>query len=57
MFANHIKIKELHLSTEMSSNEANAGAVAFVRRGPDLDAFGGVVLKSFGEVPEDFDVD
>jgi hypothetical protein len=40
----------------MSSNEANVGAVAFVRRGPDLDAFGDVVLKSFGEVPEDFDI-
>ena len=36
----------------MSSNEANVGAVAFVRRGPDLDAVGDVVLKSFGEVPE-----
>jgi hypothetical protein len=39
----------------MSSNE-NVGAVAFVRRGPDLDAFGDVVLKSFCEVPEDFDI-
>src|ERR1700681_783828 len=38
----------------MSSNEANVGAVAFVRRG-HLDAFGDVVLKSFGEVPEEFD--
>ena len=40
----------------MSSNEANVGAVAFVRRSPDLDPFGDVVLKSFGEVPEDFDI-
>jgi hypothetical protein len=40
----------------MSSNEANVGAVAFVRRGPDLGAVGDVVLKSFGEVPEAFDV-
>jgi hypothetical protein len=38
----------------MSSNEANVGAVAFVRRGPDLAPFGDEVLKSFGEVPEDF---
>jgi hypothetical protein len=42
----------------MSSKEANVGAVAFVRQGPDLDAFGdAVVLKTFGEVPENFDVD
>jgi hypothetical protein len=40
----------------MSSKEANVGAVAFVREGPDFGAFGDVVLKSFGEVPEDFDV-
>jgi hypothetical protein len=40
----------------MSSNEANVGAIAFVRRGPDLDPFGDEVLKSFGEVPEDFDI-
>jgi hypothetical protein len=40
----------------MSSNEANVGAVAFVRRRPDLDAVGDVVLKSFGEAPEDFDI-
>jgi hypothetical protein len=40
----------------MSSKEANVGAVAFVRRGRDFDAFGDVVLKSFGEVPEDFDI-
>jgi hypothetical protein len=40
----------------MSSKEANVGAVAFVREGPDFGAFRDVVLKSFGEVPEDFDV-
>ena len=41
----------------MSSNAANAGAVAFIRKSPDLDAFGdAVVLKSFGDVPEDFDI-
>jgi hypothetical protein len=41
----------------MSSNEANVGAVAFVRKSPDLEAFGdAVVLKAFGEVPEDFDI-
>lgn len=40
----------------MSSNEANVGAVAFVRRGPDLAPFGDEVLKSFGEVPEDFNI-
>jgi hypothetical protein len=39
----------------MSSTAANVGAVAFVRRGSDLDPFGDEVLKSFGEVPEDFD--
>jgi hypothetical protein len=40
----------------MSRHEANAGAVAFSRRGnPDLGDFeDAVVLKSFGEVPEDF---
>ena len=40
----------------MSSHEANVGAVAFVRRGPDLAPFGDEVLKSFGEVPEDFNI-
>jgi hypothetical protein len=40
----------------MSNNEANVGAVAFVRRGPNLDPFGDEVLKSFGDVPEDFDI-
>jgi hypothetical protein len=40
----------------MSSNEANAGAVAFSRQGsPDLGEFeDAVILKTFGEVPEDF---
>jgi hypothetical protein len=40
----------------MSNKEANVGAVAFVRRGPDLAPFRDEVLKSFGEVPEDFDI-
>jgi hypothetical protein len=41
----------------MSSDEANAGAVAFVRNSPRLAAFAdAVVLKAFGQVPEDFDV-
>jgi hypothetical protein len=40
----------------MSSNEANVGAVAFVRRGSDLAPFGDEVLKSFGEAPEDFNI-
>jgi hypothetical protein len=41
----------------MSSNAANAGTVAFIRKSPDLDAFGdAVVLKTFGDVPEDFDI-
>jgi len=41
----------------MSSDKANAGAVAFVRKSPCLAAFAdAVVLKAFGEVPEDFDV-
>lgn len=41
----------------MSRNEANAGAVAFSRRGsPDLGEFEeAVVLRAFGDVPEDFD--
>jgi len=40
----------------MSRNEANAGAVAFSRRGsPDTGDFDdAVVLKSFGDVPDDF---
>jgi hypothetical protein len=41
----------------MSSDEANAGAIAFVRKSPRLVAFAdAVVLKAFGQVPEDFDV-
>ena len=41
----------------MSSDRANAGAVAFVRKSPLLAAFrDAVVLEAFGEVPEDFDV-
>jgi hypothetical protein len=42
----------------MSTSDANAGAVAFVRQSPDLHTFGdatATVLKTFGEVPEDFD--
>lgn len=40
----------------MSRQEANAGAVAFSRRGhPDLGEFeDALILKTFGEVPEDF---
>jgi hypothetical protein len=42
----------------MLNNKANAGAVAFVRKSSDLDAFEDVaVLKTFGEIPKDFDVD
>jgi hypothetical protein len=42
----------------MSSHEANAGAVAFARQErSDLGAYGdAVILKKFGEVPEDFDI-
>jgi hypothetical protein len=41
----------------MSRNEANAGAVAFARIGsPDLGHFeDAVILKTFGDVPDDFD--
>jgi hypothetical protein len=40
----------------MSRHEANAGAIAFSRRGdPNMGDFeDAVILKSFGEVPEDF---
>lgn len=40
----------------MASNEANAGAVAFSRSGdPNLGEFAdAVMLKTFGQVPEDF---
>ncbi|MGA8610131.1 MAG: hypothetical protein WB760_00150 [Xanthobacteraceae bacterium] len=40
----------------MSRDEANAGAVAFSRRGdPNLGEFeDAVILKSFGQVPDDF---
>ena len=42
---------------EMSCNSANAGAVAFSRQGdPNLGEFqDAVILKTFGEVPEDFE--
>jgi hypothetical protein len=41
----------------MSRSEINAGAVAFARSGsPELGDFDdAVILKSFGDVPEDFD--
>lgn len=40
----------------MSANESNAGAVAFSRSGdPNLGEFDdAVILKTFGEVPDDF---
>ena len=40
----------------MSANEVNAGAVAFLRRGsPELGEFEEAeILKTFGEVPDDF---
>jgi hypothetical protein len=40
----------------MASSEAIAGAVAFFRRGsPDLGEFeDAVILKTFGDVPDDF---
>ena len=41
----------------ISRSEMNAGAVAFARSGsPELGEFDdAVILKSFGDVPEDFD--
>jgi hypothetical protein len=51
------KNRRHHHQRAMSSDEANAGAVAFVRKRPRLAAFAdAVVLKAFGQVPEDFDV-
>jgi hypothetical protein len=40
----------------LSANQANAGAVAFSRSGdPNLGEFDdAVILKSFGQVPDDF---
>ena len=40
----------------MSGNEANAGAVAFSRQGsPEVGEFeDAVILRTFGEVPDDF---
>jgi hypothetical protein len=40
----------------LSANQANAGAVAFSRSGdPNLGEFDdAVILKTFGEVPDDF---
>jgi hypothetical protein len=40
----------------LASDKANAGAVAFLRSGdPNLGEFDdAVILKAFGEVPEDF---
>jgi hypothetical protein len=42
----------------LAAKEANAGAVAFSREGsPDLGEYEeAVILKTFGEVPEDFDI-
>jgi hypothetical protein len=42
----------------LAANEGNAGAIAFSRRGnPDIGEFDdAVVLKTFGEVPDDFDI-
>jgi hypothetical protein len=47
----------IHRADAMSRSEMNAGAVAFSRSGsPELGEFDeAVVLKSFGDVPEDFD--
>jgi hypothetical protein len=47
----------IHHADAMSRSEMNAGAVAFARSGnPELGEFDdAVVLKSFGDVPEDFD--
>jgi hypothetical protein len=41
---------------DMSRREVNAGAVAFSRRGdPNLGDFeDAIVIKTFGEVPDDF---
>jgi hypothetical protein len=41
-----------------ASHVTNAGAVAFARQEwSDLGAYGdAVILKKFGEVPEDFDI-
>jgi hypothetical protein len=40
----------------MSANGSNAGAVAFSQKGnPDIGEFeDAVILKTFGEVPDDF---
>ena len=42
----------------MASSEANAGAVAFSRHGcPESGKYDdAVILKTFGEVPDDFDI-
>jgi hypothetical protein len=41
----------------MSINEANAGAVAFVRQSRrNLGSFGDAILKAFGDLPGDFDM-
>jgi hypothetical protein len=48
----------VHRAKAMSRSETNAGAVAFSRSGsPELGEFDdAVILKSFGDVPEDFDL-
>jgi hypothetical protein len=47
----------IHRAEAMSRSEMNGGAVAFSRSGsPELGEFDdALVLKSFGDVPEDFD--
>jgi hypothetical protein len=46
----------IYRAEAMSRNEANAGAVAFSRQGnADIGEFDdAVILKTFGEVPDDF---
>ena len=46
----------IHRAEAMSRSEANSGAVAFSREGnPDVGEFeDAVVLKTFGDVPDDF---
>jgi hypothetical protein len=42
----------------LAINEGNAGAIAFSRRGsPDIGEFDdAVILRTFGEAPDDFDI-
>jgi len=50
------KAAAIRRAQAMAAHEANAGAVAFSRRGsPELGEFeDAVILKTFGEVPDDF---